>query len=134
MKKLIPILLLPVLFISCSRVVQPVRYMGSSYPPSGKEVDVYVDAAAIRRPYIIMGKGYPVSAYTSPERIQQFAVEQARKHGADAVLFLDNIYYTEQTAIRTTNTFDTSGRKTRSSTIAGPVVSREREIQFLKYE
>lgn len=108
--------------------------MGSSYPPTGKEIDVFVDPSAIRRPYTVMGKGYLTSAYTSPERIQRFAVEQARKHGADAVLFLDNIYYTEQTAIRTSNTFDTAGRKTRSSTIAGPVVSREREIQFLKYE
>lgn len=134
MKKLIPILLLPVLFISCSRVIQPVRYMGSSYPPSEKEIDVFVDPSAIRRPYIIMGKGYLTSAFTSPERIQHHAVEQARKHGADAVLFLDNIYYSEQTAIRTTNTFDTTGRKTRSSTIAGPVISREREIQFLKYD
>lgn len=130
---MIPALFLTVLLISCG-ALPTVRYVGSSYAPTGKEIDVYVDPSAIKRPYAIIGKGYPHASLNNPERIQHYAVEQARKHGADAVLFLDNIYFNEQTAIRTTNTFDTAGRKTRSSTIAGPVISREQEIRFLKYE
>lgn len=134
MKKIIPTLFLSILFISCGTTAS-VRYIGSSYATSAdKNIDVYVDVSAIKRSYTVMGKGYPLSGMSNPERVQYYAVEQARKHGADAILFIDHIYFTEQTSIRTTNTFDTAGRKTRSSTIAGPVISKEREIQFLKYD
>lgn len=134
MKKTIPILLASFLFISCDTPAT-VRYLGSSYPTSAdKNIDVFVDASAVRRPYTIMGKGYAPFGFITPERLQYYTVEQARKHGADAVLFIDHIYFSEQTVIRTNNIFDTAGRKTRSSTIAGPVISKEREILFLKYD
>src|SRR5829696_4209657 len=68
-----------------------INYLGSSYAPT-KNVDVYVDAASIKKPYTIVGKAYVSehSLYTL-EQLQAELVKKAMEKGADAILIQD--YY-----------------------------------------
>lgn len=135
MKKNIPILLTIFLFISCGRPL--VSYVGTSYQVvENANIDVYVDPGSVNRSYTVIGKGYLNRAvggpYTRYEKVQRAAIEQARKHGADAVLITDRYYV--QAAVQTTNQYDTAGRRINSSTVSGPVMQNDMEIQFLKYK
>jgi hypothetical protein len=56
MKNIYPVFILSLFICSCSAV--SFSYVGSSYTPT-KNVDVYVDEAAIKRAYTIIGKVYP---------------------------------------------------------------------------
>jgi hypothetical protein len=135
MNRMLPLLIISVIFSSCLPMVS---YVGNTQQVTAK-VDVYVDPAAIRKPYSIVGKGYLNYAlntmpHATYESMQRSAISQAKKHGADAVLFLSREYFNNQTGINTRNTYDTAGLKTASSTIIGPVIQNKEEILFLKYE
>ncbi|HTM93685.1 MAG TPA: hypothetical protein VL095_14790 [Flavisolibacter sp.] len=85
-------LLLSVLLSSC--FAPALNYLGSSYTPT-KDVDVYVDVAAIKKRYTIMGKSYfEMSAFFTLEQVQQAAIEKAKEKGADAILIRD--YFTQE--------------------------------------
>ncbi len=135
MNRIFPAITGLLLFSSCGPMVS---YVGSSYAPT-EQVDVYVDASAIKKNYTIVGRGHlnvPVGAtfYNNYEKLQKQAVARARKHGANAVLFLDRIFIATQTGVNSTYQYDTAGRRTHSSTIIGPVTHSQLEIHFLRYE
>lgn len=135
MNRIFPVLFGSLLLSSCGPMVS---YIGSSSAPT-EQVDVYVDASAIKKSYTVVGRGhlnYPVGAsfYNNYEKLQRQAIARARKHGANAVLFLDRIFLSAQTGVNTAHQYDTAGRRTNSATIIGPVTYNQMEIHFLKYE
>lgn len=81
--------LLPVLgFASCS---PSLHYIGNSYTPT-KNIDVFVDEAAIAKKYTVVGKGYARNGtWSTLENIQPKAIAKAKQKGVDAVLIKD--YY-----------------------------------------
>jgi hypothetical protein len=126
--------LVSLLFSSCFST--RVDYLGNSFTPT-RSVDVYVDAAAIRKPYTVIGKGYVNDhAYniTPLERIQENVVEKAKEKGADAVLFQEYLYLSDGSTSTTTARTDSTGRTMVRNTTSGPVINSRREILFLKYE
>jgi hypothetical protein len=134
MTKFYTTLLFSSIFCSCGLHI---NYLGTVSETTDK-VDVFVDAAAIRRPYTIIGKGYPDRFLgENTKNLQPKAIKMAKQKGADAILFQD-LYVTEDnsstySSVRAT---DSSGRasvllRSRSSS---PVVSSKVDIFFLKYE
>jgi hypothetical protein len=114
------------------------NYLGSSLSPT-KNVDVYVDATAIRRPYTIIGKGYMEFGFGVKARIDKMqakAVEKARSKGADAVLFQDYIIKRDGTSVQTITKTDSVGKGlvTVETGTIGPIVSSGTNILFLKYD
>jgi len=66
-------------------------YVGRSYTPT-VQVDLYLDPADIDRPYEVMGMANVRDrGFANFERLQERAMSEARKKGADAVLieFMD---------------------------------------------
>lgn len=136
MRQIYTALLLSVVFTSC---ITQISYLGSSSAPT-QNVDVYVDASAIKRPYTVVGKGYPESAGYSQwlnktDKLQEKVVEVAKKKGADAVLFQD--YYlrhggTNIYSVTRTDTLNKAVVTTTSGSVA-PIAGVTREILFLKY-
>jgi aspartokinase len=114
-----------------------VNYLGNSFDKTS-EIDVYVDPAAIKKNYLVIGKGYEKLSQFSRngiEKLQLKAIEKAKQKGADAILFQDYHVFHPGTTISTAAIVDTSNRGvvTTSNTQAGPVVASGRKILFLKY-
>ncbi|HEY0042627.1 MAG TPA: hypothetical protein VGB71_18260 [Flavisolibacter sp.] len=136
MKQVYTALFLSIVFTSC---VTRISYLGSSSTPT-QNVDVYVDASAIKRPYTIVGKAFPEYAGYSQwlnktDKLQEKVVEVARKKGADAVLFQD--YYVQHGgtniySVTRTDTLNKAVVTTTSGSVA-PIAGVTREILFLKY-
>jgi hypothetical protein len=129
--------LLLIAFYSCGARL---NYLGNSFTPS-KNVDVYVDASSIKRPYTIMGKGYMEYGYglytkSKIEKMQEKAVEKAREKGADAILFQEYFIKENGASIQTVSKTDSVGKGlvTVQTGTVGPVISSRRDILFLKYD
>ena len=127
------------LFIVFSSCGSRLNYLGSSYSPSAN-VDVYVDASAIKRPYTVIGKGYMeygYGAYTKSriEKMQTKAIEKAKTKGADAILFQDYYVRQEGASIHTVTQADSVGKRlvTVQNGTVSPVISSRTDILFLKY-
>ncbi|MGZ8544840.1 MAG: hypothetical protein ACXWV0_06065 [Flavisolibacter sp.] len=123
------------LLISCYSM--KVAYLGSSLPPT-RQVDIYVDPSAIKRPYTVIGKGYPeYSLYGRPdaELMQEKAIEKAKSKGADAILFQDVYLVNDGSSVSGRSGTDSLGRGAVSLGHASPVpvVTPSRHILFLKY-
>lgn len=136
MKQVYTLSILSLFIFSCG---VRINYLGSESMPT-TDVDVYVDASAIKKPYTIVGKGFPdylmySRINNSTEKLQQKAMEIARKKGANAILFQD--YYLQQNGVNisSVSTTDSVGKgvvSTSNSSIT-PVVATGRNILFLKY-
>jgi hypothetical protein len=132
--------ILLIVFCSCG---SHLNYLGSSYTPS-RNVDVYVDASAIKKAYTVIGKGFMEYGYMSwsaygksrIEKMQKKAVEKARAKGADAVLFQDYLIKKEGTRIQSISTTDSVGKGlvTVETGTIGPIISSGTNIWFLKYD
>jgi hypothetical protein len=129
----------PLLVIVLSSCGPYLNYLGSSQPPT-KNVDVYVDAAAIKHSYTIIGKGYMeygVGDFTKSriEKMQTRAIEKAKAKGADAVLFQDYYFKDNDASIQTVTKADSVGRSLVSVQTGNisPVISSRTDILFLKY-
>jgi hypothetical protein len=115
-----------------------INYLGKTSAAT-QSVDVYVDAAAIKRPYSIIGKGYVAGISYSKsivEKIQKKAIQKAKEKGADAILFRDYYIMQDGGAVYSITGSDSTGHGMagiRNAT-AAPVVSSQRDILFLKYE
>lgn len=123
------------MLFSCGTTV---NYLGSSSTPT-QNVDVFVDASAIKKQYTIIGKGYVEYAVGSPrgkiERMQAKAIGKAKQKGADAILFQD-YYITENGAdVFRVSSSDSTGKVlgTAKNASVRPVVSSQQDILFLKY-
>jgi hypothetical protein len=126
-------LLLSVMLSSC--FAPALNYLGSSYTPT-QDVDVYVDASAIKKPYTIMGKSYyEMRGLITLEAIQQAAIEKAKQKGADAVLFRD-YFIQEGASVQTVTKSDSIGGSSVRvrTTTAAPIETTRLDILFLKYE
>ena len=64
-------------------------YLGDNYPPT-VNVDVYYDDGDVEREYRVIGQltGNNELGASSLDRIRDTMIEEARKRGADAILFL----------------------------------------------
>lgn len=137
MNKIYPLFFLSILFSSCT--VSMVRYVGSKNTPTDK-VDVYVEESAIKRKYVIVGKGYMEPNWrgqVNQDKMLKYAIEKAKKNGADAVFFRDIFIPTPGTNINTYSRTDSVGRSsiTNSGTTIGPAYGYfHKEMLFLKYE
>jgi len=125
-------LLLSVLLSSCFTPAH--NYLGNSYTPT-KDVDVYVDASAIKKAYSVMGKGYvDIRGFISLEKVQRATIKTAKQKGADAILFRD-LFIQEGPSVQTIAQSDSSGPSVRvRTTTAVPVETTRLDILFLKYE
>jgi hypothetical protein len=138
MKNIYPVFILSLFICSCSAV--SFSYVGSSYIPT-KNVDVYVDEAAINRAYTIIGKGYPEPTWRGvkpkQEKILTMAIAKARKNGADAIFFKEVFIPSPSTNIQTFSQIDSVNRglATRSTTTISPSYGFfHQELLFLKYQ
>ena len=114
------------------------NYLGKTSAPT-ENVDVFVDAGAIKKRYTIVGRGYIEGMTLSRrgyDKMQRKALKMAKEKGADAILFQD-FYYTEAgTATYQITQRDTvgSGMISIPGNSISPVVSSRTDILFLKYE
>ena len=121
--------------VSCFSV--NVRYLGTEFSPT-KQVDVYVDPSAIKKPYTIIGKGYPdygLYMQAELELMQEKAIQKAREKGADAILFQDVYLVKEGSPAGSVHSTDSLGRIILSPVAApvSPSVTGSKIILFLKY-
>lgn len=137
MKPIYTLLFLCIFFTSCA---VHINYLGSTSAPTNK-VDVYVDPSAIKRPYTIIGKGYPAyfsagSLMYATDKLQKKALEVARKNGADAVLFQDYQVQQNGTSFYSASRTDSVGNGVVTTTngSVGPTVTTGRNIFFLRYD
>ncbi|MCX6318573.1 MAG: hypothetical protein NTW29_14870 [Bacteroidetes bacterium] len=129
-----------ILSLSLLSACTPVRfsYVGSSSTPTQK-VDVFVEENAIKRNYVVVGKGYAQPNWRGEydqEKILAKAIEKARKNGADAVFFRETWMPASGTTIHTNSRADSSGKSliTQSNSTIGPVSGYfHKEILFLRY-
>ena len=135
MKHMYTALVLSTIFTSCAMRID---YLGTASAPTDN-VDVYVDQSAIKRPFTIIGKGYPRelgSAFNSTDKLQRKATEIARKKGAHAILFQD--YYVQQEGSKffSTSRIDSVGKGVVATTTGSvsPAISTGRTIFFLRYD
>lgn len=123
------------LSISLSSCFAPaLNYLGSSYTPT-KDVDVYVDISAIKKPYTVMGKSYfDMRGLITLEQVQQAAIKKAKQKGADAILFRD-YFIQEGASVQTVTKSDSIGGSSVRvrTTTAAPVETTRLDILFLKY-
>ncbi|HEX8315570.1 MAG TPA: hypothetical protein VF609_11280 [Flavisolibacter sp.] len=126
-------------FVLASCAVR-INYLGSTSAPT-ENVDVYVDPSAIKRPYTIIGKGYPASVgygavVNSTDKLQRKAVELAREKGANAVLFQDYQVQHNGTNFYAASRTDSLGKGviTTTSGSVAPIVTSGRNIFFLRYD
>lgn len=111
-------------------------YLGATYTPTDS-VAVFVDAAAINRPYTIIGKAYPKNGYwinSTIKQMQKESITKAKAAGADAVLIQD--YVVTAPSVNTVQQTDSLGKGT--ITIANTSVHQNTvqrfNIYFLKYK
>jgi hypothetical protein len=135
MKHIYAGLFLSTIFTSCGLRID---YLGSTSAPTDN-VDVYVDASAIKRSYTIIGKGYPNelgTAFNSTEKLQRKATEIARKKGAHAVLFQDHYVQHEGSKFFSTSRIDSVSKGVVATTTGSvaPAISTGRTIFFLRYD
>jgi hypothetical protein len=122
-------LLITIFLISCGTHV---RYLGSSFSPTNN-VDVFVSRDLVNKPHQIIGKGYierrPYSR-ASVETIQKKAVDQAKSHGANAVVIED--YFVVNNGTTITTHIDTV-RNVQTANIS-PIISSGFNILFFRYK
>ena len=133
MNKIYSLILVSFLF-SCGLRL---NYLGSSNSPT-KDIDIYVDPGAIKKPYTIVGKGYPEGISISKKSIeimQKKAIRKAKEKGADAILFQDHYFIDNYGGIQGITRTDTTGSSLVNfqNNNVSPVVSSKPEIFFLKY-
>ena len=113
-----------------------IQYVGSSSKAT-QNVEVFVDASSITRPYNIIGKGYPSTSVGIPnvEKVQAKAILKAKQIGADAILFQDYFLTHDGLSVNSYSKTDSVGKGlvTVSNTTATPVISTRLDILFLKY-
>jgi hypothetical protein len=137
MKPIYPLLLLPILFLSCSPA--RISYIGAK-SPSTQKVDVYVDEAAIPKNYIIIGKGYIEPDWRgklNQEKMLIKAIEKAKRNGADAVFYKETFIPAPATMIQSVSRTDSIARglQTNSSArISSSYGFFHNEVLFLKYQ
>jgi hypothetical protein len=134
MNKLYPLVLgftLP----SCATSID---YIGNTYAPS-RNVDVYVDPAAIKREYTVMGKGYPSYPPTARQpfaNVQKKSIQKAMERGADAILMTDQWIDVTMPGSATAETRkDSTGFSSRVISTGPSTTTVPRlTVYFLKYQ
>jgi hypothetical protein len=129
-----------VVFLSAScaapvHTLSNLDYLGNSFAATDS-VTVFVDPAAIEKPYTVIGKGYVRSGTLGsvPIRyLQAEAIEKAKQHGANAVLILENFTPGGLNAVTKT---DSTGREvvTVQSNSYARYGQQRFAIHFLKYK
>ncbi|MBE7176286.1 MAG: hypothetical protein INR69_07790, partial [Mucilaginibacter polytrichastri] len=79
------ILLTIILFLFLASACSAPAYLGKSYPPT-EDVDVYMDAADIKKQYTTMGSSDVDQNFSSVEVMQQKMVDMGKAKGADGVI------------------------------------------------
>jgi hypothetical protein len=129
-------ILLSTVVASCS--LTRINYLGSSYAPTQK-VDVFVDAAAVKRSFTVIGKSsVDIIRLTAAnfEKLQERAVEKAKEKGANAILFQDLYLIENGSTTQTVSTSDSVGKSLVSvkTGVISPTVSSRKDILYLKYD
>ncbi len=140
MKTILLLCTINCLLASCTTQLS---YVGNKFPATST-IDVYVNEAAIKKPYTIVGKGYLESRmfYSTPfknkEQIMQATIKKAKQYGADGVFFFQYIVLQDGRSINstTTTTKDSTNNSIKSNTnsvVINNVASQQEEILFIKY-
>ncbi len=80
-----PVILLMAVFVSACRPL--IYYIGDKYPASSS-VDVYYDARQIKKEYKTIGR-MTHSLVIPTERDKRWMIEEAKRKGADGIIFSD---------------------------------------------
>lgn len=75
-------ILASLLLLSCN----PIRYIGTSYPPTNN-VDVYYSAHDVKKEYEVIGKARNVG--NNLQKNQNKIIDEAKKRGADGIIYSD---------------------------------------------
>ena len=84
LKNLLFTTLFSLLLLSCSPVIY---YLGDSYS-STSSVQVYYDAKEVKKQYKVMGR-MTKEVTLNTERDKKYMIEEAKKRGADGIIFSD---------------------------------------------
>lgn len=129
---------LPVLALVISGCSTVIQYVGATYPASPKPAEIYVTESAITKPYTIVGRGYIKTGFNDINwnKVQREATKQARQHGTDAILIIQNRTVSPIPSFIAQSRFDSISRgfKTKSSIEPSYPVSTWHDILFLKYK
>jgi hypothetical protein len=128
---------LPFVLLLCSCGTR-IDYVGTPYAPSEK-VDVFVDPAAVGKPYTVVGKGFvryrPFSG-NNTEKIQSKSITKAKQKGADAILILEQYTPAIATGVNTVLRTDSvgTGLVTIGNSSIEHSATRSFTVLFLKYK
>lgn len=132
MKKFYPAFITLTILSSCATRVD---YIGNAYTPS-KQVDVFVEKDAIKKPYDVIGKGYVRmgTAFSSLEKVQKRAVEKAKQKGAHAVIVQDYFVLNTDSHISTSFSTDSSKNVVGAGSVqTNPAISSGLQVLFIRY-
>jgi len=119
-------------FLKQDRVIA--KTLGRKYLAT-KQIDVYVDANSIEKPFKKIGTGF-IGLVFSAERMQKKAEKKAKAIGADALLIEYYSVVDERTLVSSTQmTIDTATRIPQGviTTQTGSLTRSGFNISFLKY-
>ena len=86
--KIYALLAFTVLFVACS---PNINYLGDTYAPTLGQIDVYYDQGDIERPYKVIGQMQGDNSdnqLISLDEIRAKMIEEAKRRGAEGILFL----------------------------------------------
>ena len=86
--KVYTLLAFTVLFVACS---PNINYLGDTYPPTLGQIDVYYDQGDIERDYKVIGQlqgDNSNNQLISLDEIRAKMIEEAKRRGAEGILFL----------------------------------------------
>jgi hypothetical protein len=107
MSKIYTFFILSFLLLSCTPA--KLSYIGSKQNPTQK-VDVYVDESAIKRSYVIIGKGYLQPNWQGKidqEKMLALAIAKAKRNGADAIFYRESFIQSPSSTLSTVSVTDT---------------------------
>ena len=136
MKRLWPLLLIA-LTVGCAHL----DYVGESYAPTSN-VDVYYSEANVPRPYSAIGEVIATGdMLVSTSKLQQRIREEAKKHGADAVVLtsLEQVQSGENTSWNENQTESKNKKGGTTTTTTGSSstsVEEKKKIRalFIRYK
>lgn len=110
-------------------------YFGKTYAPT-QNVDVYLDAADVRKPYTVMGTSDIGQGFSSMDAVQNKVIELGKSKGADGVI----MKLTEETTGSSTSNYGTVGndQNKKKNTYNGGSVTNNIKVKkvqatFVKY-
>jgi hypothetical protein len=134
MKKLTLIQLFGILFIALLSACSTPSYIGNSYAAT-QHVDVYLDAADVKKAYNTVGSSIYDQDLKSLESMQQRLVEMGKAKGADGVIMKvsEEVAVTQQSGTGMANTTKSKNKIYTSNSTTRDIKKNKITATFIKY-